>query len=392
MVDSGHIVFIRDAALWAVPFDLETLAITGAQVPVIQGVETNSQFGQATFTISKQGRLIYLPGEDGGEIGEQYSLRWVGKNGAITESKLAASSFGHIELAPSQDLAAVTIYAGDGASDIWVYDVDRGTIGRRTFEGKASRSIWSANGSTLFYRHNEFGLRAVAANGTQQPVTLFETDSPLLWPQTVSPDGTKILFNTGQPYSTYKLSLPSDKSESSELNAELVALAPVTNLNLQAEISPDGNFIAYCSNESGSSQVYVRPWPDIDKGKWQATIDGGCSSTWDPLGSTLYFTFANQMHTISYSTSDPDDDGKPNVIEFGLPEQLSQIDVQNFVGSPSTWNPFDYSSEREEFLSIGRIGSFVEGEEDNLFSAQTSVIVVEDWLSELSSIAPANSN
>ena len=70
---------------------------------------------------------------------------------------------------------------------------------------------------------------------------MFETDSPLLWPQTVSPDGTTILFNTGQPYSTYKLSLPSDNSESSELNAELVALAPVTNLNLQAEISPDGN-------------------------------------------------------------------------------------------------------------------------------------------------------
>ena len=86
------------------------------------------------------------------------------------------------------------------------------------------------------------------------------------------------------------------------------------------------------------------------------------------------------MHAISYSTSGPDD-GKPNVSEFGIPEQLSQIDVQNFVGLPLTWNPFDYSSKREEFFIKGRIGSFVEGEEDTLFSAQTSVIVVEDWLS-----------
>ena len=101
------------------------------------------------------------------------------------------------------------------------------------------------DGSTLVYRHNESGLRAVAANGTQKPINLLETNSPLLWPQTVSPDGTTILFNPGQPYSTYKLSLPSEYPESSELNAELVALAPVTNLNLQAEISPDGNFIAY---------------------------------------------------------------------------------------------------------------------------------------------------
>ena len=151
-------------------------------------------------------------------------------------------------------MAAVTICASDGASDIWVYDVDRGTIGRRTFEGKASRSIWSADGSTLFYRHNDSGLRAVAANGTQQPVTLFETDSPLLWPQTVSPDGTTLLFNTGQPYSTYKLYLPSEYPESSELNAELVAIASVTNLSLQAEISTDGYIMAIAA----TSQVVAR--------------------------------------------------------------------------------------------------------------------------------------
>ncbi len=388
-VNSGHIVFMRDAAIWAVPFDLETFTLSGGQVPVIQGVETNSQYGHATFSVSGGGRLVYLSGADGGEVGEQYELRWIRTDGEITNTDVSISSYGHIALSPSQNQAAFTIYSGDGTSDIWVWDLDRGTLGRRTFEGKASRSIWSADGSTLFYRHSDHGLRAVAANGTEQPVTLFET-SALLWPQTVSPDGKEIVFNTGQPYSTYKLPLTSSSLEASETAAQILDLAPIIPPWLQATISPDGNFIAYCSNETGQNHVYVRPWPEISKGKWQVSIEPACASSWDQSKNRMYFLGIDKMQQISYTLGDFSEDEKPTLIEFGIPEVFPEINAQNFVNSPNTWRSFDYSAEREEFLTIGRVGSYLDGIEEELLSAQTTLVVVENWFDELASLAPVD--
>ena len=387
-VNSGHIVFIRDAALWAVPFDLESLTLSGAQVPVIQGIETNGQYGHATFSVSDLGRLTYLPGKDGGEVGEEFELKWISKDGAVTGSNLTTASYGHIELSPTENRAAFTIYTDDGSSDIWVWDLGRGTLGRRTFDGKASRSIWSANGDTLYYRHLDLGLRAVAANGTEQPITLFETDSPL-WPQTISPDGSAIVFNTGQPYATYRLTLDDEIAGSKELSAEVVDLTPVVPLFLGAEISPTGDFISYCSNESGLNQIYVRPWPEIKRGKWQASISGGCGATWDSSEELLYYQLSGAMYEVPYSLSEYNDQGKPTLIEFDIPTELEAMGRRNFVNSPNTWDPYDYSEDRDQFVVVGRIGSALEGLEEELLSAQTTLVVVENWFDELLSLAPS---
>jgi len=387
-VNSGHIVFIRDAALWAVPFDLESLTLSGAQVPVIQGIETNSQYGHATFSVSELGRLTYLPGKDGGELGEELELKWISKDGEVTGSNLTTASYGHIELSPTENRAAFTIYTGDGSSDVWVWDLGRGTLGRRTFDGKASRSIWSANGDTLYYRHLDLGLRAVAANGTEQPITLFETDSPL-WPQTISPDGSAIIFNTGQPYATYRLTLDDEIAGSKELSAEVVDLTPVVPLFLSAEISPTGDFISYCSNESGLNQIYVRPWPEIERGKWQASISGGCGATWDSSKELLYYQLSGAMYEVPYSLGEYNDQGKPTLIEFDIPTELEAMGRRNFVYSPNTWDPYDYSKDRDQFIVVGRIGSALEGLEEELLSAQTTLVVVENWFDELLSLAPS---
>ena len=309
------------------------------------------------------------------------------KDGEVSGSNLTTASYGHIELSPTENRAAFTIYTGDGSSDIWVWDLGRGTLGRRTFDGKASRSIWSANGDTLYYRHLDLGLQAVAANGTEQPITLFETDSPL-WPQTISPDGSEIIFNTGQPYATYRLTLDDELAESKELSAEVVDLTPVVPLFLSAEISPTGDFISYCSNESGLNQIYVRPWPEIERGKWQASISGGCGATWDSSEELLYYQLSGAMYEVPYSLGEYNDQGKPTLIEFEIPTELEAMGRRNFVSSPNTWDPYDYSEDRDQFIVVGRIGSALEGLEEELLSAQTTLVVVENWFDELLSLAP----
>ena len=390
-VNSGHIIFVRDASIWAVPFDLESLTLSGAQVPVIQGIESNGQYGHATFSVSSAGRLVYLAGTDGGEVGEQNQLRWISKDGGFEDASVPVQSYGHLDLSPSQDQATFTVYTDDGSSDVWVWDINRGTLGRRTFEGQASRSIWSPDGTTLYYRHSESGLKAVAANGTEQPVTVFETNS-LVWPQTVSPDGSSIVFTNGQPYSAYRLSLGNESSQTNELAAELLELAPLIPPWLQAEISPDGNFIAYCSNETGANHIYVRPWPEINRGKWQVTIEPACALVWDHSGDSMYFLGPEAMQQISYSIGELDENGKPSLIEFGIPEAISGISTPNIVNSPNAWKAFDYSSERGQFIGIGRVGAFLEGSEEELLSAQTTLTVVENWLEEVASLAPADPN
>ncbi|MBM87421.1 MAG: hypothetical protein CMQ41_03515 [Gammaproteobacteria bacterium] len=378
---SGHIIFIRDSDLWAVPFDIENLELVGSQVPIIEGIETNSVYGHAAYTVSETGKLLYLPGGDRGATLNEGQTAWVTRSGDTVEIEADSGSFAHVRLSPNEDQMAFTRFGDGTSSDIFVWDIDRNTLGRRTFDGFASRPVWTPDGSQIIYSHSEEGLKAVASNGTELPVTLFETTDRVR-PYSVSPNG-EILFDWGSPPRIYVADLPLDAPISIESEADELLLSPTIFINHQSQISPDGNWISYVSNETGSLQVYVRPFPNINAGKWQASTEGGFTPLWNKNGRELFFFSQGNLSQmrVTYNVGAVGPNEKPNLIDFDSPENLF---TRVTSVSPTTQPVWDYSLERESFLIIEppNVGDAV----GRILSAQTNLVVVENIFSELSSL------
>ena len=382
-LSSGHIVFTRDAALWAVPFDLDALEITGSQIPVIQGMETNSQLGHAAYTVTEDGRLYYLSGGNTVETNQVGQIIWLDKNGQNAEVMLESQVYGHIALSPDETRVALTIFESSGTSDIWVWDIDRKTLGRRTFEGKASRPTWTADGNRLIYTYGAEGLRTVASNGTEPARTIFASNI-ITNISGVAPSG-EIIFDTGSPKSTYLLDPNYDSN--SEMVAEKIDLAPTVHIAHRSHVSPDGNWISYVSMETGLPQIYVRPFPNIYGGKWQISTEPSGQPIWSPSSNEIfYWTIDNRQFSVPFEITQQGNGEQVGVIEFGTPQLAFARQGQRDLARFPAW---DYSETRERFLFIERQGGAGNTIEDALAS-QTSLVVVENWFEELASLAPSD--
>ena len=203
---------------------------------------------------------------------------------------------------------AFTRYGEGATSDIFVWDLDRNTLGRRTFDGTASKPIWTPDGTQLIYSDSTEGLRIIASNGTDQPSTIFSSSNAT--PTSISPDG-KLIFDMGNPRKLYMLDLFSQ--ENSEQKATELSIAPNLIQFHQSTISPDGNWIAYVSPETGITQIYVRPFPNINAGKWQASVDGGFQPLWSGSSNELFY-FSNNGSSqmkVDFSIDQDDQPSRP---------------------------------------------------------------------------------
>ena len=377
-VQSGHVVFVREGALWAVPFDSETMEVTGLEVPVIQGIETNSNYGHATYSISSEGRLVYLPGDDGASSVAVTQLTSLSREGNDLGNILGEQQYGHVQIAPAGNALSVTIYQPDGTSDIWVYDLARKTLGRRTFEGKGSRSIWSADGQYLIYSYGAEGLRSVASDGTEPPVTIINTSSTAK--PTSSTASGDIVFDTGTPTKIFRL--PGGREANNEIIADELDLSPSYNPNPVATVSPDGNWIAYTSTESTLRHIFVRPYPEVVGGKWQVSVEPGFQAIWSHNSPEIfYWADGNRQFSVPYSVGEVGVNGRPNLIQFGVPKQIF---ARAGVVGPQTIPAWDYFDQDDSFVFLEGEG----GDTQDSASAITELVVVENWFEELRALAP----
>ena len=273
-VPTGHIVFMRSGSLWAVPFDMKQLKVTGLEVAVIDGVETHTTTGIAGYTFSDDGLLVYLPGDElTGVMGgsRQLDLEWVDRKGnetRIDELQLS-SDFAAPRLSPDGRQVAVGV-SGQSGTDIWTYDFERGTFSRRTFSGNAVYAIWTPDGQRLVYSSvpPEFGLYWTRADGSGQPESLLKSKS-FFAPYSFTPDMSQLVTikSAGQTsFDIHILSMTGGHTEQPLLATELIETQP--------DLSADGHWLAYISSETGQTEVYVRPFPDVDNGKWQISTGG----------------------------------------------------------------------------------------------------------------------
>ena len=261
--EGGHLTWVHDGTLFAAPFDLATLAVTGPAVPVVPGVVSSINNGNAQVEVSHTGTLVYLPG---GENASAAPLDWLTRDGKTTPLRATPANWSGVQIAPDGRRLAFSLT--DAANlDVWTYDAARDALTRLTFDPGVDRNpVWTPDGRRLVYASSRSGgaqnLYWQRADGSGDATRL--TTSPnQQYPGSWHPSGRFLAFQETRPQTgTDLLILPVEGDEASgwKPGTPTVFLSgPFTEQ--QPRFSPDGRWLAYESNESGAFEIYVRPFP-----------------------------------------------------------------------------------------------------------------------------------
>ena len=313
-VSSGHLVYSVANTLRAVRFDADRLEVVGDPIPVVEGVRSPID-GGANVDVSDTGTLVYQRGDVAG-AGTR-TLVWVDRAGQ--EEPLAAP---------------------DG-----------------------ERVVFAS------LRDGPYTLYSRAADGTGEVERLATGGAPQL-PSSWSPDGTTLVIAEQHPETGWDSAVLSmDDERVSEL------LIQTEFSDYYPEVSPDGRWLAYASTESGQNEIYVRPFPEVNAGKWQISRDSGLFPVWGPDGRELFYVSVNDA-TMMVVPVDTDPTFRP-----GNPEVLFNASAFLLQPGPRT---FDIAPDGQRFLWARQ------GVTPDETSTPADIIVVENWTQELLERVPIN--
>ncbi len=349
---SGHLVYERRGTLWAAPFDLEGLEMSGEAVPILEGV-SRSECCEVDYALSQEGSLVYVPNTT-----RPGTLVWVDRNGrelgSITEDK---EVFSWPQLSPGGERLAVTIQT-EGKWDIWIYDLKRGTRIRLLVQGADNRiPVWTPDGTRLLFAYNEVNLSWKLADGSGDTELLLKRQNTI-YPSSFFPDGqTLAFFQATNSRDIWTLPLQGDPS--SVLATPFFESSPM--------FSPDGKWLAYVSNESGQFEVYVQSFPGPG-GKSLISTRGGLGPRWSADGSELFYRQGQEMMVVPVKLQPTLALGEPKVL---------------FEGSYAMDNQFngyyDVSQDGQRFLMVK--------EEQR---EQDQIRVILNWFEELKRLVPSD--
>ena len=262
----------------------------------------------------------------------------------------------------------------DQENDIWIWDFARETLTRLTFDPAFDvRPAWTPDGLQVAFASGRggggFHTFWKPADGTGTVERLIESAKRPV-PMTFSPDGTQLVFFETHPETGLDLHVRSMDADGT--SAPLL----VTEFNeWNAEISPDGHWLAYESDASGQNEIYVRPFPNIDDGRWQISRGGGTTPLWGPDGRELfYLSLGGQLTAVPIQA-----DGS---FSFGNPEVVFEA-TYYFRGAVGERRTYDISPGGKRFLMIKEGGPGDETE-------PTQLILVQNWLDELKRLVPVD--
>ncbi len=284
-VPSGHLVYAHAGTLRAVAFDLDRLETIGTSVPVVQNVVTLAN-GTAEFDVARNGTLVYVSGGVG--VAPLRTLVWVDRQGREEPIKgLPARSFVGPRLSP--DGTRVALEIRDRENDIWLWDFARGTLDRLTTDpGIDQGPVWTPDGGRVVFTSEAGGspgsLFWQSVDGSGNAERLTPPTSNVQRASAIAKSGT-ILFSEGRGTTAVDImTLTFDKDWRSQPLLE----SPTAERN--GEISPDGQWLAYESNDAGPTEVFVRPFPDVTKQKWRLSGEGGGTQpVWARDGKELFY-------------------------------------------------------------------------------------------------------
>jgi WD40 repeat protein/predicted Ser/Thr protein kinase len=276
----GYLTYVNRGTLFAVPFDLEKLETSGSPMPVLQQVSSSTMFGSAKLSFSRAGTLVYRSREiDASRV----VIQWFGPDGRLQPLLDKPGLFVNPHFSP--DGGRLAVANDDWKSGVWIYDLRRDTLSPLTGERNGNHPVWTPDGKYIVYQASG-GMSYARADGGSNPEHL--TDSKeFQYPSAFSPDNRLAFYQAGsQGFDLWTISV---EREGDKLKAGKPELFQRTNFgNRGASFSSDGHWLAYSSNESGSSQVYVRAFPDTG-GHWQISSNGGTSPVFSRNDKELFF-------------------------------------------------------------------------------------------------------
>lgn len=367
---SGHIAFMREQALWVVPFDAETGEIRGAEYAAgIESIPASILGGFANFTVSSQGRLLYPDTQTTQPEPQLVAVDLAGNHRLLD---LPPGNYRDPVLSPDGERLVLTLNES-ATSDLWVFNLRQNVLSKITFSGEALNPIWSVDGERLYYeRTGGPGIWVINANGTGDPRHIDSADRRSM-PWSLTPDGSQLLYMSGfsGAWDINALSLEDDEPENRVLlKSEYGYLSPA--------ISPDGNWLAYVSVETGVTEIYLRPYPNLDDGKWQISNNTGTEPIWSPAGDVLYFVSydvardSQGIYSVALTLGADVEIGSPIMLASGL--SVSGADIPNYAVLPGG----------EQFLAFG-------GRDEFGSRREVSLILVNNWFEELKRLAPSDS-
>lgn len=303
---TGHLLFSRGGAIFAVPFDLDKLEVRGSPIAVVNGVSGGVSRGDSHFAVSPNGTLIFVPGQP---LTAARELLWVTRDGKEEHVVRNTGPYSFPAVSPDSRMIAVTLE--HATFNIWKLDARRGSMTRLSFGGTEGNSVWMPDGSGLVFDSARTGVRNLyrtSTDGSGDEERLTDSTEPQ-HVSDVSPDGKSVLFSQLSPSSGFDLWLLPLTSGDRKPRQFLATRFGERS----ARFSPDGRWVTYLSNESGREELYVRPFPGPG-GRWQVSIDGAAFGLFAGNGEEILYRKGNTFYAVPVKTGPPFEVGQPQLL------------------------------------------------------------------------------
>jgi serine/threonine protein kinase len=350
---AGHLLFYRERALLARPFDAKSLRFTEEAFPVAGDVQYFATFAQAVFSAAGPELLAFQTGSGG-----QTQLTWLDRAGRAAGIVSAPGHFATPRISNDGKRVAVRILDPQAVGDIWIYDLEQNTRNRFTFDPADDFGpLWSRDDS-----------RVVFSSARKSPGDIYQRDSagtakeePLLssnafeMAQDWSPDGRVLLFQVDDPRKPTQM----DLWTYSAADGKATPFLQSTSNEILGRFSPDGRWIAYVSNESGKEEVYVAPFPGPG-GQWQISTAGGRAPLWTRGGREIVYQAPGDEIMAVEVRAAP-------AFQAGIPKALFRTNLR-----PPPGGQFDVTPDGERFLVNLRSGD----------QGSDPMTLVQNWATE----------
>ncbi len=356
-VTAGYLLYAKNEALYAVAFDAKALKLTGQPVPVIQDVALATDDGRAGFAVSDNGTLAYIAASS---LVPDLELVWVNRHGEAGASVTAPARFSDPAISPDGRRVAIAIAKPGEPKDAWVLDLTRGTRTALTTGGANDFGpLFTPDGNRVIFQSErpvfDLYIRAADASSPATPLMISPFDK---YPGSITPDGKLLLFRHSVLPHNELWTIPLDGSGK-----------PASLLRSDAgdldypRIAPNGRWLAYTSNESGRTDVYLSPYPGVTSARRQVSADGGSSPRWTRAGRELVYRDGRRMMAVTVD---------PASGQLGTPTELFRGDFETDA------NSYDVTPDGEHFLMLRRATA----------AEPRQVIIVTNWFKELRRLVP----
>jgi Tol biopolymer transport system component len=321
--EGGHLLIgIDRSGAWFRTFNVDSATITGEARSLVPGAASISLSQNGVLASSAAGtRPRTIP-------------TWFDRTGAVQGTVGTGGYFESVTLSNDGRLLAVAegVSGGQGRHDIWALDAVTGSKSRLTFyDGNDSTPVVSPDRRRLIYssiRNNRAQLFQRSTDGTGDEAPLFEHDGDA-YPNDWSSDGRSILYTVGSALDPTANDLWVAPWMGGDVGARVPYLVG-PGRQQQARFSPDGQFVAFGSDESGTFEIYVQPFPDASEGKWMVSAGGGTEPRWSRDGTELFYFSGQALMAVPVQRS-------PS-LSFGTPVKLFDAPIPSgYTNESDVW-------------------------------------------------------